>query len=326
MLPIQTLDNLFKDGVPGGDLGTPVTSAWLNGVQAEINALAVALGLPLTTNNNDLMRAILSRVGSAGGMFLRNLLINAAGMIIQRGYVSGTPTTVANQYTSDRWRVVVAGQSLSWVANGAYMTFTAPAGGVEQVIEGLNILGGTYVLNWVGTATATVNGVAVVKGGTVALPANTSATVRFIGGTFSQPQFELGNAPTAFELRPWGLELQLCQRYYEKTFSQGVAPANGIGANGSCLMSIVYQGQTNSSSQPLAQWQFKVEKRIPPAIQLFNPGVIGSAGQWANGSASAASSNARCLASSTRGASFDNSDTGIGAQTWYLHATADAEL
>lgn len=58
MLPIQTPDNLFKDGVPGGDLGTPVTSAWLNAVQAELNALPTVLGVPLSNANNNLMQAI----------------------------------------------------------------------------------------------------------------------------------------------------------------------------------------------------------------------------------------------------------------------------
>ena len=145
----------------------------------------------------------------------RNLLINANPIINQRSYVSGTATSGANQYTLDRWRVVTSGQNISWTDTANVRTVTAPAGGVEQVIEGLNILTGTYALNWTGTATATVAGNAVVKGGTVTLTGGTNTTIRFSGGTFSLPQLEPGTVATPFERRPRGVELALCQRYFQ---------------------------------------------------------------------------------------------------------------
>jgi len=149
-----------------------------------------------------------------GGFGFRNRLINANPIVNQRGYVSGTATTTANQYTLDRWRVVVSGQSVSWTDSGLTRTVTCPAGGLEQVIEGVNIEGGTFTLNWTGTATATVNGTAVLKGGTFTLPANTNATVRFSGGTLAEPQLEAGSVATPFERRDIGRELMMCQRYY----------------------------------------------------------------------------------------------------------------
>lgn len=63
----------------------------------------------------------------------KNLLINPLFLINQRGYVSGTATGGANQYTVDRWRVVTAGQNLTLSGSQA----TAPAGGLEQVVEGV---------------------------------------------------------------------------------------------------------------------------------------------------------------------------------------------
>ena len=150
--------------------------------------------------------------GPLAGM--RNLLINGNPIINQRGYVSGTATSGANQYTLDRWRVVTSGQSITFTDSANVRTVTAPAGGIEQVIEGLNILSGTYVLNWTGTATATVDGTSVAKGSTVTLTGGTNATVRFIGGTFSLPQLEPGTVATPFERRSYGQELALCQRYY----------------------------------------------------------------------------------------------------------------
>jgi hypothetical protein len=150
------------------------------------------------------------------GFSFRNRLINAQGLINQRAYASGTATTTANQYTVDRWRVVTSGQNLTFTTTNNEVTFTAPAGGVEQVIEGLNLESGTYVLNWEGTATATVGGTAVAKGGTVTVVGGTNTTIRFIGGTFIRPQFEAGSVATPFERRPYGTELALCQRYFQK--------------------------------------------------------------------------------------------------------------
>lgn len=144
----------------------------------------------------------------------RNLLINGNPTINQRGYVSGTNTGGANEYTLDRWRVVTSGQNIAFSTTAGICTVTAPAGGVEQVVEGASILGGSYVLSWTGTATATVNGNAVTNGGTVTLTGGSNATVRFSSGTFAQAQLEPGTVATAFEQRPAGVELLLCQRYF----------------------------------------------------------------------------------------------------------------
>jgi hypothetical protein len=145
----------------------------------------------------------------------RNKIINGNFGINQRVYVSGTATSGANQYTLDRWRVVTSGQNLTFSASGTGNIVTAPAGGIEQVIESLNIEGGTYTLSWTGTATGAVNGSAISNGGQVTLPANTNATIKFSSGTVSQVQLEAGSVATPFENRPIGTELALCQRYYE---------------------------------------------------------------------------------------------------------------
>lgn len=160
----------------------------------------------------------------------RNLLINGNPIINQRGYVSGTATSGAYGYTLDRWRVVTSGQSITWTDSANVRTVTAPAGGVEQVIEGFNILSGTYTLSWTGTATATVGGSSVANGGQVTLTGGTNATVRFSGGTFSLAQLEVGTVATSFERKSYGQELALCQRYFSvsRVYGMGYAASAGL--------------------------------------------------------------------------------------------------
>lgn len=157
-----------------------------------------------------------------GNISNRNLLINANGAINQRAYPSGLATSIANQYTLDRWRVIVSGQSLTYTAASPGRTMTAPAGGVGQPIEAAAIEGGAYTLSWAGNATATVNGTPVLNGGTITLPANTSAEVRFSSGTVTNPQFEKGTVATPFERIDPALELLKCMRRFQAI--KGPAP------------------------------------------------------------------------------------------------------
>lgn len=138
-------------------------------------------------------------------------------------------------------------------------------------------------------------------------------------------QIEHGAVATEFEIRPLALELMLCQRYYEKTFSYDVDPKDGAGVNCS-LICVVYAGQTGPASQPVGHWPFRVEKRVIPSIRLYRPMGGGPDGQWRSGSDTISSTMARALIVGTRQASIDNTDTGVVSQTYYIHATADAEL
>ena len=141
----------------------------------------------------------------------KNYIINGKKVIRQRAL-----TSTDNSYNQDRW--YKAGNN--WF----------------QGIEGNNNLvsGKTYTLSWVGVATAsyyigtatsaTINAqtfTSIANGGnfTLTISAGQNLWIKFAsdstGSTFNFVQLEEGSVATTFEQRPIGLELSLCQRYYQ---------------------------------------------------------------------------------------------------------------
>lgn len=213
-----------------GSANTAQASA--NAAQATANAAVPKAGGKMTGN----LDVPSMNGGHLAGM--RNRIINGNFSINQRGYSSGAATTAANQYTLDRWRVVTFGQSVAFSASGNGNQITAPSGGIEQVIEGANIEGGTYTLNWIGTATATVNGTARAKGDSFTLAAGANATVRFSSGTVAKVQLEPGEVPTLFEHRHPAEELALCKWYFQVVYGfMGFAASSGTAVIGQLFFS-----------------------------------------------------------------------------------------
>ena len=105
---------------------------------------------------------------------------------------------------------------------------------------------------------------------------------------FTDFQLEEGTVATPFERRLIGQELQLCQRYFEKNFPEGVAPQNSYTANGFSGGGLGWVSfSTTSIRGPIVQ--FKVSKRVAPTMTFFNgnsptSGTLGiydsSAGVW----------------------------------------------
>ena len=182
----------------------------------------------------------------------RNKIINGAFGINQRAYVSGAATT-AGQYTLDRWKVTgTQGITFATVANKT--TVTIPSGQtLQQVIEGLNLQTGMYVLSWEGTAQGRIAGGAYGTSGSViaSITGGTNTTVEFNAGTASNVQLEIGAVATPFEHRSYGVELAMCQRYYEYPLLPG------LGTVGAALT----DGQITGV--------FRVNKRATPTISLY---------------------------------------------------------
>lgn len=202
-------DQLPTNGDLGGMAYQDPKHVNIEGGVAALDSLALPGGDAATLINSSLA--------------FRNKLLNASFMVNQRGYTSGTNTSSGNEPTLDLWRVVTSGQNITFSDSGGVRTVTAPAGGMYQEIEATVLafsekvfVSGTYVLNWTGTATATIDGTPVAKGGTITLAGGIGVkiNVKFTGGTVSNPQLEFGDTPTTFERLPFPVELQMCQRYF----------------------------------------------------------------------------------------------------------------
>ncbi len=91
--------------------------------------------------------------------------------------------------------------------------------------------------------------------------------------TLTGVQLEKGTVATPFEFRPFGVELQLCQRYYEKSYSMGVA----VGTN-STPGAFNFYGGSDGSSNMLGTVKYCVPKRTSITPSFWTQ--TGTANQW----------------------------------------------
>ena len=100
--------------------------------------------------------------------------------------------------------------------------------------------------------------------GGVKLGATTGATLNLTG-----VQLEKGSTATAFDYRPYGTELALCQRYYETSYDPGTA----VGAAPSAIS--YPRWATNGTANAVEKW-FRVTKRATPTVTVYDTsGTVG---------------------------------------------------
>src|SRR5437868_4680256 len=144
------------------------------------------------------------KLNQLGGF--KNLLINAGFTINQRAYVSAAALAAGN-YGHDRWKAGAGGGDYTYVQLPSFTQITISANKtLIQVVEDKNVVGGQYVLSWLGTVAARVgiNGAApagayaaspivvagVNPGQTVSVEFGNGAAA----GTLAYPQLELAVA------------------------------------------------------------------------------------------------------------------------------------
>ncbi len=128
-------------------------------------------------------------------------------------------------------------------------------------------------------------------------------------------QLECGPVASRFERLGTADSLRLCQRYYTKTWPQGVDPGS-MTVPGSLL-----SATSGPSMTALFDWRFPVEMRGVPSLAIYSPATSVSGKIDANGTDLTASP----LDISTLAASFQSA-THSGLELARAHATASAEL
>ena len=96
-------------------------------------------------------------------------------------------------------------------------------------------------------------------------------------------QLEKGTLATPFEFRPYPVELQLCQRYYEKSYPISVAPGSAF-----VLANRFLQGITCLNNAMTIQLAYKQTKRAAATVTFYTDGgTINSVTVYPNNSATA---------------------------------------
>jgi hypothetical protein len=161
----------------------------------------------------------------------RNKIINGDFRINQRVYTSAS-NLASGSYGFDRWKSTFTNTTLTFTSAPQGQIVTINSGGsIEQIIERANMPAGTYVLSWTGTATGRVYNTGATPPSYAASPilvtidgtANVEVEFTASGGTrtLQNVQLEAGSVPSAFEYRPIGTELALCQRYFVRFGNRG---------------------------------------------------------------------------------------------------------
>ena len=156
----------------------------------------------------------------------KNLIINGDMKINQRHF-DGT-TFVDGHYCWDRWK--------------------ATASAMTQTIEEGNFLPDTpYTLSGVGIATQVLTS-----------PSTGNWTLPELPREVRRVQLELGTTPTPFEIRPIGLELDLCKRYFERVERLYYMTGQAIGKTKAVLPLDFSKKRTVPSITPSPRTTFKV--------------------------------------------------------------------
>ncbi len=131
-------------------------------------------------------------------------------------------------------------------------------------------------------------------------------------------QLEVGSKASAFERRPYGMELGLCQRYYEKSYDVGVAPGT-ITTNGVARV----HGQASSNYLGVYVCFKQSKQRSNGTVTVYNSGS-GAAGSWL---ADATTVPTLATAIGSGGMMINANNTTIGVNVFYSgHWTIETEL
>ncbi|MBV5329134.1 MAG: hypothetical protein JZU65_16155 [Chlorobium sp.] len=271
------LDADLLDG-QHGSFYAPIASPTFTGTVGGVTKAMV--GLNVVDNTSDANKPVSTEQASAIYTLktgFKNKIINGGFSINQRLYSSGAAVGAA-LYGHDRWKMAASGDAYTFSTTNNKTLVTIPSGKVlKQIVEGLNLQTGTYCLSWEGTAQGKIGaGSFGASGVTGAITGGTDTTIEFGPGTVTNVQLEVSAVSTTFEQRFYGVELALCQRYYEKVSPEWVIGTGFEGLYPSAFSTNTANTVTNGCT-PLSI-RFSTEKRVIPTMIFYDsngtPGYV----------------------------------------------------
>lgn len=265
----------------------------------------------------------------------KNKLINGNFAVNQRA-VTGTVILAAGAYGHDRWKAGTSGCTYTFSTSNNITTITIATGSLRQIIEGVNLQSGTHCLSWTGTCQGKIDGGSYsLTGVTATATGGTDLIVEFNTGTLSKVQFEPGSYPTTFENLVFSTELEICKRYFEKSYNYNtVIGANTPNGREVSKTDVAIAINTAGTLLFYRKVKYDVKKRTTPTVILYgraatNPvNTIYKASQGANRTGCTVYSPTQSE-SGFDGISIDNSSGSVSfaiGDEINFHYTADAEL
>ena len=197
-----------------------------------------------------------SLTGTFGGAFLNSAL--------NRSYPFSYTISAAN--TWEQKSVTIAGDT-----TGTWLT----TNGVGiRIYFGIGV-GSTYT----GTAGAWAGSLLLAPTGATSVVGTNGATFYITG-----VQLEKGSTATSFDYRPYGTELALCQRYFEKSYDQGTAPATNTTTG-----TFNFSGASEGNANVIVPIQYSTKRTAPTLTGYLAAGTSGSWNYEKSGSASTGS-------------------------------------
>lgn len=257
----------YRVGTPPGFSGNPPLNydAWLS------FAVSTALASPATSDNfyllqtieADLIRDLNFGTASASPVTLSfwvqtNVTGSHSGVLANdnrsRCYPFTFTVSAANTWTFIT--VTIPGDTGGTWNNG--YPFPTNAG----MVLNFNLGAGATFL---GTAGAWGTSNVVGATGSVQLVTTINNAITFTG-----VRLEKGNAATTDDVFPLSIVLEMCQRYYEKSFASATKPAQNVGLTiGGLFEANLYTGGFNPKI--LGMVKYSVQKRVVGTITLYNP-------------------------------------------------------
>ena len=236
-----------------------------------------------------------SLTGTFGGAFNDS--------VFSRSYPFSYTISAAN--TWELKSVTVAGDtSGTWLTTngvGIFVRFSLGSGATVSGTAG----------SWAGAAYTSATGATSVVG--------TNGATFYITGV----QLEVGSVATPFERRPYGMELALCLRYYEKSYRQSVAVPTNSSLNGFSI-AVPNKNLTGSTTNERVQYiVFNESKRAAPTITFYTL-TNSTAGSWEDGGGAAIAMATNGI-SETGFACFNNANVSTNTQL-AGHWVASSEL